>query len=265
MNPLESISSVFRNYVNFSGRAQRSEFWWFTLFSFVSQAILNLVPFVGWIYGLVLLLPSLAVTARRLHDTGRSARWLLIYLVIAAGWIIGVILLIVMAATEITAESDREIRDNLELQYGISISQADLETLRDACGEEEELTEEEREEKKAVCEEIIQSWTGVIGSVIFLVIWGLVSFAGIVLLLVLCAMPGTRGPNRYGPDPLQPDTGAGGYGGPGQPYAPPPFSTGTGTMATGAPSESDQRLYCSQCGAERTADARFCTSCGMSF
>ena len=35
MTPIESISSVFRNYVNFSGRAQRSEFWWFTLFSFV--------------------------------------------------------------------------------------------------------------------------------------------------------------------------------------------------------------------------------------
>ncbi len=79
---------MFRNYINFSGRAQRPEFWCFTLFSFVTQAILNFIPFVRWIYGLVLLLPSLAVTARRLHDTGRSARWLLVPAGVALGWAI---------------------------------------------------------------------------------------------------------------------------------------------------------------------------------
>ena len=86
MNPIESISSVFRNYVNFSGRAQRSEFWWFTLFSFVlHQLILGIIAaavealsILEFIFSLAVLLPSLAVTARRLHDTGRSAWWLII-------------------------------------------------------------------------------------------------------------------------------------------------------------------------------------------
>ena len=216
MNPIESISSVFRNYVNFSGRAQRSEFWWFTLFSFVLQAILNFAPVVGWIFSLAVLLPSLAVTARRLHDTGRSAWWLIIYPILIIGWIIGVVIFVIFVVTavwESSPENDREIRNRLESEFGVRVSQAELEVLREACGVEEELSEEERAEKEAVCDEITGSWTGTIGAVIFLIIWGLVSFAGVVTILILCAMPGTRGPNRYGPDPLQPDSGAGGgYG-----------------------------------------------------
>ena len=85
MNPIEAVSSVFRNYINFQGRARRSEFWWFALFSFFSQIVLNWIPFIGWLYALALLLPSLAVTARRLHDSDRTAWWMLLYLVPIVG------------------------------------------------------------------------------------------------------------------------------------------------------------------------------------
>ena len=80
MNFTEAIKTCFSKYAVFSGRARRSEFWWFFLFSVVSSAVAGVVPVVGQIYPLVLLIPSLAVSARRLHDTGRSAWWLLVHL-----------------------------------------------------------------------------------------------------------------------------------------------------------------------------------------
>lgn len=259
MNPIQSISSVFRNYVNFSGRAQRSEFWWFTLFSVVSQALLNWVPFVGWIYGLALLLPSLAVTVRRLHDTGRSAWWLLIYLGIAIGWIVGMVILIVSVASQ----DDQTIREELQEELGFRVSQSELEEIRLVCLEpdEWELSEEEQEEKDTVCGIVHGGLFRALGALIFLILWTLVSLAGWITILILCAMPGTRGPNSYGPDPLQPDTGTGGYGGPDNIYG---SSSLPGTVTEDMP-QTGARLYCSQCGAERTADARFCTVCGTSF
>ncbi len=75
-----------RNYVNFSGRARRTEFWYFILFScllLIVAMALDAVCFntpYGVFYLLValfLFLPQLAVSARRLHDTGRTSKWLL--------------------------------------------------------------------------------------------------------------------------------------------------------------------------------------------
>lgn len=75
-----------RNYVNFSGRARRTEFWYFVLFScllLIVAMALDMVCFntpYGVFYLLValfLFLPQLAVSARRLHDTGRTSKWLL--------------------------------------------------------------------------------------------------------------------------------------------------------------------------------------------
>lgn len=75
-----------RNYVNFSGRARRTEFWYFILFSCLLMIVamaLDVVCFntpYGVFYLLValfLFLPQLAVSARRLHDTGRTSKWLL--------------------------------------------------------------------------------------------------------------------------------------------------------------------------------------------
>jgi uncharacterized membrane protein YhaH (DUF805 family) len=91
----QSITTCFSKYATFSGRASRSEFWWFYLFSLLLQwgaTIVGAILFIGGsgsdmaigadllggIVSLVLLMPSLTVSARRLHDIGRSGWWLLI-------------------------------------------------------------------------------------------------------------------------------------------------------------------------------------------
>ncbi len=71
----EAISTCFSKYATFSGRAPRSEFWWWYLFTWIVGIVLGWVPFVGLIFQLAVLLPTFAVTARRLHDTNRSGWW----------------------------------------------------------------------------------------------------------------------------------------------------------------------------------------------
>lgn len=85
MNFQDAIVSGFKNYTNFSTRATRSEFWFWTLFCFLatlSAAILdgmifaydNISP-LHMLFDLVVLIPSLAVGARRLHDIDRTGWW----------------------------------------------------------------------------------------------------------------------------------------------------------------------------------------------
>lgn len=105
-----AIRSGFRNYVNFKGKATRPEFWYWVLFTVLLTVLLSIVESILWmqespvqisddglvqnfeqvlgaptplttIASLVLFLPNLAVTARRFHDAGYSAKWLLLQLV----------------------------------------------------------------------------------------------------------------------------------------------------------------------------------------
>jgi len=75
---------AFQNYATFSGRARRSEYWYFFLFNFIAAFILGfIVVFSGitWlasIYQVAVLIPSLAVGVRRMHDVGKSGWFLLI-------------------------------------------------------------------------------------------------------------------------------------------------------------------------------------------
>ncbi|MEW4307049.1 DUF805 domain-containing protein [Rossellomorea marisflavi] len=94
-------------YADFNGRARRKEYWMYTLFSTLFGALLYLLIFIGIfmdslgfimfgmvvfiIYALALFVPTLAVTVRRLHDTGRSGFWYFINFVPFAG---GIILLV---------------------------------------------------------------------------------------------------------------------------------------------------------------------------
>ncbi len=88
----ESIGTCFKKYATVDGRASRSEYWWFVLFSLLLQVAAHIIAgeAVAGIVALALLLPGVGVGGRRLHDIGRSAWWLLI------GFIplIGLILLI---------------------------------------------------------------------------------------------------------------------------------------------------------------------------
>ncbi|PPC94807.1 MAG: hypothetical protein CTY33_02650 [Methylotenera sp.] len=85
----EAIKLCFQKYADFSGRAKRPEFWWFALFTFLASMILGVVSsMLSGLFSLAVIVPSLAVGARRLHDIGRSGWWQLIWLVPVIGWII---------------------------------------------------------------------------------------------------------------------------------------------------------------------------------
>jgi uncharacterized membrane protein YhaH (DUF805 family) len=102
MNFQQAVQSVFSNYANFRGRASRSEFWWFQLFlllggivaglldQFANSSVLGGSP-LATLFWLATIIPDLAVTVRRLHDTDSSGWWILLGLIP----LIGVIVLIV--------------------------------------------------------------------------------------------------------------------------------------------------------------------------
>ena len=85
---------VLKKYAVFDGRAHRTEFWLFFLFSFIISLFLGVIVglveslwFITTLYALAVLIPGLAVSARRLHDTNRSGWWILTGLVPILGWI----------------------------------------------------------------------------------------------------------------------------------------------------------------------------------
>ena len=100
MNFTQAIASGFQNYVNFTGRAARSAFWFWTLFAVLASIVSGLIEamlFSGAsvsplnsLVGLALFLPGLAVSVRRLHDLDRTGWWLLLLFTV-----IGIILLII--------------------------------------------------------------------------------------------------------------------------------------------------------------------------
>lgn len=83
----DAISSIFSHYADFSGRARRSEYWWFVLLNLV----LLLIPIVNLIWMLAAFIPGLAVAVRRLHDIGKSGWFLLLGFIPFAGAIVLVI------------------------------------------------------------------------------------------------------------------------------------------------------------------------------
>lgn len=93
----ESISTCFKKYATFDGRATRSEYWWFFLFTVLVSAALGIVSeALSGVFSIGVLLPSLAVGVRRLHDIDKSGWFLLLWFIPLIGWII----LIVWAAQE---------------------------------------------------------------------------------------------------------------------------------------------------------------------
>jgi uncharacterized membrane protein YhaH (DUF805 family) len=107
---------VLANYAVFRGRAGRPEYWYFVLFNVIASILLAILDamigtvigfeefvLLGGIYALAVLLPSIAVTVRRLHDTDRSGWWFLISLIP----FVGVIVLIVFMVKQGTAGPNR--------------------------------------------------------------------------------------------------------------------------------------------------------------
>ena len=97
MSFVDAIKSVFTQYVGFRGRARRSEFWWFYLFTCVVNGVLSGLKsatgasafgVISIIFALAVLLPSLAVAIRRLHDIGKKWPFIFMGLIPIAGVII---------------------------------------------------------------------------------------------------------------------------------------------------------------------------------
>jgi len=84
----EHCIGCLKKYAVFSGQARRQEFWIFFLASFVVGCVVGWIPVIGLLISLAILIPSLAVGARRLHDTDRSALLLLLGFIPIAGLII---------------------------------------------------------------------------------------------------------------------------------------------------------------------------------
>ncbi|WP_310498117.1 DUF805 domain-containing protein [Sandarakinorhabdus sp.] len=89
-----------RKYATFSGRARRAEYWWFYLFYILVTVVTNIVdgitgvPVLSALAALGLIIPFLAVAARRLHDTNRSGWWMLAPTVAAIPYIFGMITMV---------------------------------------------------------------------------------------------------------------------------------------------------------------------------
>ena len=102
---IDSVKKWFWNpikykYTDFEGRATREEFWMFILVYIIIYIVLSIVfsllalEVLIFLFSLAVLVPSIAITARRLHDTGKSGWWQLIGLVPVIGWLIVIILLV---------------------------------------------------------------------------------------------------------------------------------------------------------------------------
>ncbi len=105
MNMQESFISVFKNWLDFSGRACRSEFWYFQLSVILISLILGIAETIGGapgeefgygplstLFQIIIIIPSISVTSRRLQDRGVSGWWQLSYLTI-----IGILVIFVLA------------------------------------------------------------------------------------------------------------------------------------------------------------------------
>jgi uncharacterized membrane protein YhaH (DUF805 family) len=113
MDFVSAVKTCLKKYATFTGRAARPEFWWFVLFGIIARAVANIIDrilfgaatvhvdagngsvtmhygpgYVAMLVGLALIVPSLAVGARRLHDIDRSGWWQLLLLIPIIGWLI---------------------------------------------------------------------------------------------------------------------------------------------------------------------------------
>ena len=82
------LDVITKEYVKFDGRVARKPFWVYVVINMIIGTVLGWIPFVGIILGLGLMLPSLGMSVRRLHDIGKSAWYLLFFLIPLAGPII---------------------------------------------------------------------------------------------------------------------------------------------------------------------------------
>ncbi|MAT35645.1 MAG: hypothetical protein CMK06_11005 [Ponticaulis sp.] len=125
MGMSEAVALYFKNYFKFHGRSRRAEYWWpalalmliqiaanliaatFSALGDIGSLIGGLVMILFWLFSLATIIPGLAVSFRRLHDTERTAWWLLIAFIP----LIGAIVLLIFMALEGTKGSNKYGQD----------------------------------------------------------------------------------------------------------------------------------------------------------
>ena len=115
MGFVDAIKAGFSNYVNFSDRACRSEYWYWVLFVVIGVIVTKIIdyaigyPVTYFIFSLAIFIPGLAVGIRRLHDLDRSGWWILLSLIP----LVGAIILIVWFCSQGTQGTNRFGQDPL--------------------------------------------------------------------------------------------------------------------------------------------------------
>lgn len=105
---MEYFNDALKKYATFEGRATRTQYWMYILFYTIFSIVLNIVDYVlgtfflVTIFGLGLLIPSISICARRLHDTGRSGWWQLILFIP----LLGVIVLLIFMVLDSDEENE---------------------------------------------------------------------------------------------------------------------------------------------------------------
>ena len=174
-SPIAAVTAGFRQYVRFSGRATRPEFWWWMLFIAVSSIVLGIIDSIiggaigaedfnllGSLFGLATLLPSFAVTTRRLHDIGKSGWWQLLWWAIwALTWVAAIIVFVAIIIGFVIASN----WDILAIESWTELLSAAMPALL----------------------VVIAAAVVSLGLAIWIIIW--------------LVRPGEPGANRYGPDP----------------------------------------------------------------
>ena len=176
----ESVKVCLRKYADFGGRATRAEFWWWALATVIAGLVLGAVdssinvlaggyaysPF-STIFYLAILLPNLAVTARRLHDIGKTGWWQLVWLLLGVGaWLIFLVVVIFSLANYLMGE-------------GWNVGE---------------------EEFRATL-----TFAGFAPAIFGLTFALLVTLAVVIWGIVWMTRQGEAGPSRYGPDPRTPE------------------------------------------------------------
>ena len=94
MDPITAVTTCFKKYFDFKGRARRSEFWWFALFVLIGTSalaflsgIVSAIAYVSVVFTWGTIIPLFAALTRRLHDTNRSGWWVAIMALLYIGYL----------------------------------------------------------------------------------------------------------------------------------------------------------------------------------
>ncbi len=117
METFQYYLDAFRRAFDFRGRTSRKAYWYFVLYHIIITVILSLISHdLANLYGIIVFIPGLAATVRRLHDAGKSGWWVLVSLVPVIGtiWLIILLLLPSEQSREEKEEEKQESRDESE-------------------------------------------------------------------------------------------------------------------------------------------------------